>query len=256
MAAPASYGVGFTKKLHRRAEGLTDPSNIKLPSQFYVLVTGAGKGIGIHLALAYAKAGASGIVISSRTKSDLDDLTQKIAEINKDVKVLAMVADTTNDDHLSAIVAATTSTFGHLDVVIANAGIISRYLDPGTPAQRLPSGIIEDGGWEDVFNINLSGVYKTARFFMPLLIAAPPSSPKAFIGMTSIACHTTDSSFVPIAYSVSKIAVNRFVEILANDHGVGKEGILAFAMHPGGVVTAQTEGHPGEGWQKGKCPFP
>ena len=252
---PDPFGVNFTATLHRRAEGATDPRRIQYPPNFNVLITGAGKGIGIPLALAYARAGASGIVLTSRTKSDLDSLASQIRDVNENIQVIACVADTTSDDQMNAVAASIKDAgISHLDVVIANAGIISKYLDQDTPNQHLPVGILEDpsSSYSSVLDVNVTGAYKTAQVFYPFLFAAPPSSPKAFVAMTSIAAHICESSKVPVAYCVSKIAVCRLVEMLAADHGAGegKEGVCAYAVHPGGVRTKQTEGHRGEFWEQ------
>jgi NAD(P)-dependent dehydrogenase (short-subunit alcohol dehydrogenase family) len=63
-----------------------------------------------------------------------------------------------------------------------------------------------------------------------------------------MACHNTASSFTPTAYNISKIACNRLVEHISNDHH-SKDGIVAYALHPGAVVTPQTEGHQGKAWE-------
>src|ERR1700679_4263893 len=93
---PEHYGFSFTKTLHSKAEGPTDPANIKLKKPFVVVVTGAGKGIGYHVALQFAKADASGIAISSRTQKDLDILSAELRSINSNLEVLSFPCDITN----------------------------------------------------------------------------------------------------------------------------------------------------------------
>lgn len=119
-------------------------------------------------------------------------------------------------------------------------------------SRRLPVGIIEDDDFVRVTNVNYLGVYYTARYFTPLLLAKENQSRiRAFIGMTSLASLFPTSEFTPIAYNVSKTAVNRIIEMMNNDHG--EEGLLAFAVHPGEVVTPQTEGHStaeGDTWEQ------
>ncbi len=94
-------------------------------------VTGAGKGLGFYIALSYAKANVTGLVISSRTTSDLDALTAEIQEVNSNVDILAQVCDTTKDEDVKKLFEATKERFGRLDVCVANAGVISKYLDDG-----------------------------------------------------------------------------------------------------------------------------
>lgn len=263
MAAfPDHFGVTFTSTTHERAEGPTLPENNKPASghRFNVVVTGAGKGIGHAISIAYAKAGATGLCISSRTQSDLDKLASELQSINPELKIVNQTCDTTQPEDVQRLAQTVNSAFnGHVDVVIANAGIISKYItdstDPKTGkqvARRLPVGIIEDEDFARVANINYLGSYYTAKYFTPLLIAKDnPSKIKVFIVITSLAGHFPISDFTPIAYNVSKIANNRMIEMMANDHR--EDGLVAYAVHPGEVVTPQTQGHSTEkddAWEK------
>ncbi len=56
-----------------------------------------------------------------------------------------------------------------------------------------------------------------------------------------MAAHCTNSELVPIAYSMSKRANCHMAEQMAKDHK--KDGLLAYAVHPGAVVTPQTQNH-------------
>jgi NAD(P)-dependent dehydrogenase (short-subunit alcohol dehydrogenase family) len=134
-----------------------------------------------HIALCYAKANVSGLIISSRTQSDLDTLTDEIRKINPKVDVLAQTCDTTKEDDVKKLFDATRNRFGRLDVCIANAGIISKYLADGS----LPKGVVEDWDYERVIDINLLGTMRIARRFVPLLIES--NGAKAFIVITSLA---------------------------------------------------------------------
>jgi len=248
---PAHFGINFTPTYHTHAEGPTDPANIKLPNPFVVLITGAGKGLGWHITLAYAQAGASGLIISSRTKSDLDDLTAKIQSINPSCKVLARICDTTKNEDLVQLVKDVRQEFGRLDVAIANAGIISKYIDDASApgGQRLPSGILEDDDFERVIDINLIGSYRVAKHFVPLLIETK-DGPQSYVVITSLASHMPNSGLTTTAYNTSKIAVNRIAEHMDGDHRE-RDGVHAYAVHPGAVLTPQTQGHTGETWAQG-----
>ncbi|KAJ9609180.1 hypothetical protein H2200_006952 [Cladophialophora chaetospira] len=225
---PPSFGFQVTPTLHNKAEGPTLPSNNAVHSiPFVVLVTGAGKGIGFQIALAYAQAGASGLVISSRTQSDLDELTRQVKKVNKQ-DVVKLAAKTENH-------------FGRIDVVVANAGVMSKYITAEDGSHRLPYNIEEDGDLPRVFDINLIGTYLLARHFIPLLNASP-NRVQAFIAISSVTSHFSDSTFTPLAYNVSKLAQNRLIESLHNDYNA-QTGLVFYAVHPGVVVTPQTEEH-------------
>lgn len=251
--AAAHTGMHFTKRLHSKAEGPTDPSNIKLPANYVVVVTGAGKGLGFHIAVAYAKAGASGISISSRTRSDLDELSAELHRINPDIKVVSNICDTQKDEDVKQLADDVKRVFGRVDVVIANAGIISKYIVSESGYRKIPQGVAEDDDFERVISINLNGSRRTAKYFFQLLKDTKDGA-QTFIVVTSTAAHSTDSQFISMAYGISKIANNRMAEMMHNDH-YEKDGILSYAIHPGAVVTPQTQNHSneqGDFWEQGE----
>jgi NAD(P)-dependent dehydrogenase (short-subunit alcohol dehydrogenase family) len=141
-----------------------------------------------------------------------------------------------------------------VDAVIANAGIISKYLqDADGSNRRLPVGITEDDDFDRVIMINFLGSQKMAKYFVPLL-KETRDGPQVYVVITSLAGMWPQSAFTPVAYNVSKIAVNRMVEHIHNDHNE-KDGIQAFAVHPGAVITPQTEAHStqkGDTWEQGQ----
>ncbi|KAF2397065.1 NAD(P)-binding protein [Trichodelitschia bisporula] len=244
MAYPPHWGVSFTPTTHSKPAGPTLPTSNPLPTNFAVAITGAGKGLGYHIALAYAAAGAARISISSRTQADLDKLATEIANLNPEIKVHARTCDTTKDEDVKALAEDVMSTFGRIDAVIANAGIISAYITDSDGHRRLPVGIAADEDFDRVIAINVLGVARTAKYFVPHLLGTLDGG-KAFVFISSLAGMASTSSVVPVAYTVSKVAGNKLVEVLAEDHR--GEGLVAYAVHPGAVVTEQTKGHEGNG---------
>lgn len=255
---PDHWGFKFTETIHSKPEGPTDPNNIKLHSKFVVLVTGAGKGLGYNIALSYARAGAKGIIISSRTQSDLDKLAAEIKSVNSKVEVLSQTCDTMKDSDVEHLAKVTKDQFGRLDAAIANAGIISRYITKSDGKEYLPVGIADDPDLPRVLETNLLGSWRVAKNFIPML-QATADGPQAFAVITSIASHMKDSAFTPLAYVLSKIAINRMIECIKNDHGEDGKGVMAYAVHPGAVLTPQTERHHetqlGKVWSDCECSF-
>ncbi|KAH7092542.1 hypothetical protein FB567DRAFT_545690 [Paraphoma chrysanthemicola] len=254
---PTHTGVSFTPTIHSSIPPNIDPSRVTLSHPFVVVVTGAGKGLGWHISLAFAKAGASGISISSRTSGDLDALEKEIRKSEESVEGLEReVRENTRARTRESADTGFHSRWGRVDVVIANAGIISKYVERpktsnsnnGAIESNLPIGIIEDTDWARVLDINLLGVWRISKAFMPLL-SATPTGAQTLICSTSLSSHGTSSAVTPIAYNVSKIACNRLIEHIAADHG--DEGIHAYALHPGAVLTPQTQAHAGPVWESG-----
>ncbi|KAF2449210.1 NAD(P)-binding protein [Karstenula rhodostoma CBS 690.94] len=209
-----------------------------------------GKGPGYHISLEYARAGCSALAVSSRTRADLDALASEIANIEqkngRKMSVLKVVADVQSDTDVARLVQQVRQKWGRVDVVIANAGVISVYIEPSVSSEsNLPRGIVQDGDWARVLDVNLNGVWRVSKAFVPLL-SETKDGPQTIISSCSMAAHSAVSDLTPIAYNLSKAAVMRLMECVANDHG--EEGVQAFALHPGAVVTPQTQNHAGNNW--------
>lgn len=76
----------------------------------------------------------------------------------------------------------------------------------------------------------MRGPYLVTRSFLPLLLKG---GDKQIVSLSSIGAHVTRSG--ASAYQTSKLAVLRFTEFIMSEYG--DKGILAFAVHPGGVMT-------------------
>lgn len=191
-ALPSHYGMTFTPTIHATIPANTDPSTTQLAPGFVAVVTGAGKGLGYQIALSYAKAGCSGLSISSRTPADLDKLESAIAEI-RGVEVLKSVCDVQSEQSVRALVEEVAGRWGRVDVVVANAGVISRYVEGDgsggeSAATNLPVGIIQDEDWGRVLDINLSGTWRISTL--------TPLSIRLSVCLSSICLSTTPS--IPI----------------------------------------------------------
>ncbi|MCJ1402091.1 hypothetical protein MMC11_005310 [Xylographa trunciseda] len=218
-----SHGVGFTATTRSEVTALTDPTKTRLPSPFVVLVTGAGKGIGKEIAFSYAKAHASGIVICARTESDLTAAKAHIATLSPSTKCLTAACDITSEDSVRSLFTLVKDTFGRLDVLVNNAGTI------GEASKTIIAHSPKD--FQLLTDINVVGTFTVSHYFLPLLLSSEGGA-KTVVNITSIASHMSRGA---CAYSMSKVAVNKFTEFLEGQYG--KEGLLAYAVHPGGVVT-------------------
>ncbi len=103
-----------------------------------MLITGASRGIGAQTALQYARAGAS-LSLVARTQSALDASKDAILREHPSAKVLTFPTDVRDVKKAEEVVAATVAHFGHLDILVANAGGL-RPVDKRT--LRLPTCII------------------------------------------------------------------------------------------------------------------
>ncbi|HEV7535064.1 MAG TPA: mycofactocin-coupled SDR family oxidoreductase, partial [Acidimicrobiia bacterium] len=85
--------------------------------------------------------------------------TTKMVE-NLDRRIVTRRADVRHSAQLKAAIEEGVSEFGHIDVVCANAGIASMGM----------SWELSDEQWQDVIDVNLTGVWRTIKAVMPTLI--------------------------------------------------------------------------------------
>ncbi|HVE40110.1 MAG TPA: SDR family oxidoreductase [Planctomycetota bacterium] len=178
------------------------------------LVTGASTGIGRALALELARQGAD-VVAAARRLELLEKLCRDIEGLGR--KALALKCDVTREDELRAAVAAATSRFGALDIVVANAGF-------GVV------GAVEDLSGDDFrrqFETNVFGVIHTVKAALPELVKS--KGRLALVG--SVSGHVT----VPgtAAYSMSKYAIRSLADALF--HELRPKGVAVTLISPGFV---------------------
>jgi len=192
-----------------------------------VFITGASKGCGRATAVEFAKAGCTRIAVAAR--SDLTDVVAavKAAARGKDedageMRVVAVNLDVTSADSMAAAAATVSEAFGGVvDVVVANAG----YLEAWAPMHEADA----DDWWAS-WEVNVKGVYLTAKHFAPMLLK---SETKLFVAVSSIGAHLIRKH--ASSYHINKLAVIRFVEYMQEEYA--DEGIVAVSVHPGGVKT-------------------
>ncbi|KAH1601857.1 hypothetical protein KXX44_003951 [Aspergillus fumigatus] len=165
-----------------------------------VLITGASRGIGLATAHSFARAGAPSIAIAAR--GPLDTVETALLSTAKEAghpppTILKLTLDVADDASVAAAAEEVAAKFGHLDILINNAGTS----EPWVPiAEKRPGGL---GTQKTIVNVSSVGA----------LWVAPGAS----------------------AYQTGKFAVLRLTEFVMAEYG--SEGMLAYAIHPGGVPT-------------------
>jgi 3-oxoacyl-[acyl-carrier protein] reductase len=123
------------------------------------LVTAASKGMGRASAMGLAAEGAR-VVMCARTESDLKTAAEDIRAKTK-AEVLAIPADVTKKDDVSALVDRAMKTFGGVDILVANAGGPPRgYFEDMTDEQ-----------WQGAFDVSLLSVVRLIRGVLPSMKA-------------------------------------------------------------------------------------
>ena len=123
------------------------------------LVTAASKGMGRASAMGLAAEGAR-VVMCARTESDLKTAAEDIRAKTK-AEVLAIPADVTKKDDVSALVERAMKTFGGVDILVANAG--------GPPRGYFED--MSDEQWQGAFDVSLLSVVRLIRGVLPSMKA-------------------------------------------------------------------------------------
>lgn len=194
------------------------------------LVTGASSGIGRATALELAREGAN-VAVAARRLELLEKLARDLEGLGR--KALPLRCDVTREDEVRAAVASTVSTFGSLDVVVANAGfgVVGRV------------DALTSGDFRRQFDTNVFGVLHTVQASIPELEKS--KGRLALIGSVSGYVTVPATS----AYSMSKHAVRSLADALY--HELRPNGIAVTLVSPGFIesefrrVDNQGAHHPG-----------
>ena len=187
-----------------------------------VVITGAGNGIGRSLAILLANLGAK-LALNSRTIENLEE-TASLLNIDKD-NLLTRAFDISKKEAVFEFAKDVNDHFGHVDVVINNAGVAIT----GLTFEELE---IEDFDW--IFSINFMGVVLTSKAFLPFL--RNNNEDTALVNISSV------FGLVPMVlktpYCATKYAVTGFTDCLRME--LESTSINVMGVYPGGVKTGVT----------------
>lgn len=183
------------------------------------LVTGAGSGIGKAAAVRLARGGAS-VVVISRTLEEVEKTRDEIMAAGG--KALAIDADVSSEGEMAQVIEQTISTYGRLDIVVANAGINGVW----APIEQL-----QPKEWDKTIEVNLRGTYLTIHLATPHLKKQGGS----IVIVSSINGNRTFTSPGATAYSSTKAAQVAIAQQLALE--LGPDKIRVNAVCPGAIET-------------------
>ena len=188
-----------------------------------IFLTGASSGIGEGLALELARRGAV-LGLVARREDMLRDLARRCEAVGATARMFP--ADVKDSDSIHASADAFRSEFGHIDIMIANAGV------GGNNAETRS---LEPDAVKHVIDINLLGAVNSVHAVLPHMLERGQgqlvaiSSLAGFRGLPKSA-----------AYSASKAGMTAFFESVRLD--VQHKGIDVTIIQPGFIKTPLTAG--------------
>lgn len=182
------------------------------------LVTGASSGLGRHFARTLAAAGAK-VAIAARRLPALEELAAEIAA--KDGRALPILLDVTDRASIDSAVEAAETELGPLSVVINNAGI----------AVTTPALDLEEEGWSQVIDTNLSGIFRVAQASARRMAAQGQGG--SIVNVASIL--GLGGASLLASYTAAKAGVINLTRTLAVEWA--RHGIRVNALAPGYIET-------------------
>jgi NAD(P)-dependent dehydrogenase (short-subunit alcohol dehydrogenase family) len=180
-----------------------------------IIITGASRGLGAAIAGIASEKGAR-VVMAARNQAALEAQAQKINQ--QGGAALPVTADVSRYTDCQRIVDLTLQSFGRIDALINNAGVIE-------PFARILE--VNPADWTQQFAVNLLGPLMMCQLAIPSLRQAHGR----VINITSIGAELA----IPgaSAYSTSKAALNRFSKVLAAE----EPNITVISLIPGDIDT-------------------
>ena len=193
------------------------------------IVTGASRGLGRDIALALARAGMA-VVVAARTESEGQSripgtLEDTVARINDTgARALAVRCDVSDEDDILRTVQQAVGTFGRIDVLVNNAGI----LIPGSVLEMQPRH------WQLAFRVNVHGPFLFCRAVIPEMIRGGGGhiiniSSRGAIGPGP--GPYKDVRAGGTSYGSTKAALERFTQGLASEVFADRISVNALSPH-------------------------
>ncbi len=182
-----------------------------------VVITGASSGLGEATARLLSAQGAS-VVLGARRVDRIQSLADELT--GRGGKALAVATDVTHYDQVKRLVDAAFQTYGRIDVMINNAGLM-----PHSPLERLK---IDD--WNRMIDVNIKGVLYGIAAALPYMKRQKAGQ---IINVSSVAGHKVRAGGA--VYAATKHAVRTLSEGLRQE--VKPYNIRTTVISPGAVAT-------------------
>ena len=181
------------------------------------IVTGAGLGIGRGIAIGLAEAGAD-VVLAARTAADLDAVAEQIVALGR--RALPVPTDVTDGGARQRLVARALEEFGHLEILVNNAG----------GSMPRPAMETSERSLEAAFSFNVTAAFALTKLCARAMVDTSGSG--AVVNISSRSASMTQTAFV--AYGAAKAALDRMTRNIAPELA---PRVRVNAIDVGGVAT-------------------
>lgn len=182
-----------------------------------VLITGASRGIGRACALLLSK--DFDVVINyNKNEEKAKELYHELTDMG--CNSLLIRADVSNREEVTRMMDEVMAHYGHIDVLVNNAGIARQELFTD----------VTNAQWQEMINVNIGGVFNCTQEALKYMIRAKSGkiiNISSVWGMVGASCE--------VAYSTSKAAIIGFTKALAKE--LAPSHITVNAVAPGVINT-------------------
>lgn len=186
-------------------------------------ITGASRGIGRAIALKYAQEGYHIAICCHSQKEQLKQLCREINELGMDC--LTFIGDLGEEKNVIAFFEQIKERYGHLDVLINNAGISCFGLLQDMTAEA----------WNRMLAVNLSSVFYCSRQAIQMML---PKKKGKILSISSVwGCVGASTE---VAYSTTKGGINAFTKALAKELAPSSIQVNAIAC---GIIDTDMNAH-------------
>jgi NAD(P)-dependent dehydrogenase (short-subunit alcohol dehydrogenase family) len=190
-----------------------------------IMITGAGQGIGAAIARRFADQGARLVLVDVNTEH-LRELEATLEGTG--CEILPVIADVSSKEQVGHLVEQVKETFGGIDVLVNNAGIIR---------DNLISNISEQD-WDQVLDVNLKGAFLCCQAVFPMLKSQRSGK------IVNIVSRAWLGSIGQANYTASKGGLVSLTRSLALEFARFQINVNAVA--PGAIDSPMTQGMPAE----------
>jgi 3-oxoacyl-[acyl-carrier protein] reductase len=209
-----------------------------------IVVTGAGRGIGRSLATHFAGRGAA-LALLDVNAEDLGETHEQCTRLG--ARARSYVANAANEESVIGALDQVTTDFGRLDGLINNAGIVRDAMLVRVRDGQVV-GKMSLGQWQEVIDVNLTGVFLCAREAAQRMIERGGG---VIVNVSSI---SRAGNAGQTNYSAAKAGVAAMTVVWAKE--LARYGIRVGAVAPGFIRTPMVAGMKPEALARMTAPIP